>query len=125
MSVTTGATVRSEENLKVTRSRRNVAWTGLGALVVVVVLALFPYIVSTTTTTSAPTPVQATFLRDRVTRYFSAERAVVSVTTLILCSPARLQTKARSCRRPPCDQALGPEYQHGKEDDVPGEEPVG
>ena len=50
MSVTTGATVRSEENLKVTRSRRNVAWTGLGALVVVVVLALFPYIVYSATT---------------------------------------------------------------------------
>lgn len=50
MSVTTGATVRSEENLKVTRSRRNVAWTGLGALVVVVVLALFPYIVYSGTT---------------------------------------------------------------------------
>ena len=28
----------------VTRSRRNVAWTGLGALIVVVVFALFPYI---------------------------------------------------------------------------------
>ncbi|HJZ08984.1 MAG TPA: branched-chain amino acid ABC transporter permease, partial [Trebonia sp.] len=50
MSVTTGATVRSEENLKVTRSRRNVAWTGLGTLVVVVVLALFPYIVYSGTT---------------------------------------------------------------------------
>jgi branched-chain amino acid transport system permease protein len=35
---------RSEENLlKVTRSRRNVAWSGIGALVVVVVLFLFPY----------------------------------------------------------------------------------
>jgi hypothetical protein len=45
MSVTADATVRSEEKVKVTRSRRNVAWTGLGALVVVVVLALFPYIV--------------------------------------------------------------------------------
>ena len=28
----------------VTRSRRNVAWTGLGALIVVVVFALFPYV---------------------------------------------------------------------------------
>jgi len=38
------ATVRSEEKfLKVTRSRRNVAWSGIGALVVVVVLFLFPY----------------------------------------------------------------------------------
>jgi branched-chain amino acid transport system permease protein len=35
---------RSEEkHLKVTRSRRNVAWSGIGALVVVVVLFLFPY----------------------------------------------------------------------------------
>ena len=50
MSVTTDATVRSEEKVKVTRSRRNVAWTGLGALVVVVVLALFPYIVYSGTT---------------------------------------------------------------------------
>src|SRR5579859_7704819 len=38
---------------------------------------------STTTTTSAPAQVHATFLRDRVTRNFSAERAVVSVTVLI------------------------------------------
>src|SRR5579871_4036549 len=50
MSVTTDATVRSEEKIKVTRSRRNVAWTGIGALVVVVVLALFPYIVYSGTT---------------------------------------------------------------------------
>ena len=39
-------------------------------------------IASTTTTISAPAAVQATFLRDRVTRNFSAERAVVSVTML-------------------------------------------
>jgi branched-chain amino acid transport system permease protein len=32
-----------EQPLKVTRSRRNVAWSGLGALVVIVVLFLFPY----------------------------------------------------------------------------------
>ena len=36
--------------VRVTRSRRNVAWTGLGALVVVVVLALLPYIVYSGTT---------------------------------------------------------------------------
>jgi ABC-type branched-subunit amino acid transport system permease subunit len=36
---------------RVTRSRRNVAWTGAGALGVVVVLALFPYIVYAGTTT--------------------------------------------------------------------------
>ena len=45
MSVATETAARSEENYRVTRSRRNVAWTGVGALVVVVVLALFPYIV--------------------------------------------------------------------------------
>jgi branched-chain amino acid transport system permease protein len=42
--------VRSAEKYRVTRSRRNVAWTGAGALVVVVVLALFPYIVYAGTT---------------------------------------------------------------------------
>src|SRR6516162_10816795 len=50
MSVVTDTQVRSEERFRVTRSRRNVAWTGLGALVVVVVLALFPYIVYSGTT---------------------------------------------------------------------------
>jgi branched-chain amino acid transport system permease protein len=45
MTVVTDTTLRSEEKYRVTRSRRNVTWTGLGALVVVVVLALFPYIV--------------------------------------------------------------------------------
>ena len=51
MSVVTDTQVRSEEKFRVTRSRRNVAWTGLGALVVIVVLALFPYIVYSGTTT--------------------------------------------------------------------------
>jgi branched-chain amino acid transport system permease protein len=51
MSVATDTTARSVEKFRVTRSRRNVAWTGLGALVVVVVLALFPYIVYSGTTT--------------------------------------------------------------------------
>jgi len=41
---------RSAERFRVTRSRRNVAWTGAGALIVVVVLALFPYIVYSGTT---------------------------------------------------------------------------
>ena len=50
MSVVTDTSVRSEENFRVTRSRRNVAWTGAGALIVVVVLALFPYIVYSGTT---------------------------------------------------------------------------
>jgi branched-chain amino acid transport system permease protein len=49
--VVTDSQARSEENIRVTRSRRNVAWTGIGALVVVVVLALFPYIVYSGTTT--------------------------------------------------------------------------
>jgi len=51
MTLTTENAARSGENIRVTRSRRNVAWTGLGALVVVVVLALFPYIVYSGTTT--------------------------------------------------------------------------
>jgi len=51
MSVVTDSQARSEEKIRVTRSRRNVAWTGIGALVVVVVLALFPYIVYSGTTT--------------------------------------------------------------------------
>jgi ABC-type branched-subunit amino acid transport system permease subunit len=51
MSVVAETTVRSEEKFRVTRSRRNVAWTGIGALIVVVVLALFPYIVYSGTTT--------------------------------------------------------------------------
>ena len=50
MTATTETTARSAEKYRVTRSRRNVAWTGAGALVVVVVLALFPYIVYSSTT---------------------------------------------------------------------------
>ena len=45
MSLATDTTARQAGTFRVTRSRRNVAWTGLGALVVVVVLALFPYLV--------------------------------------------------------------------------------
>ena len=46
MTETAKTSLRSEENfLKVTRSRRNVAWSGIGALVVIVVLFLFPYYV--------------------------------------------------------------------------------
>src|SRR6266536_4150382 len=51
MSVVADAHTRSAGKIRVTRSRRNVAWTGAGALVVVVVLALFPYIVYSGTTT--------------------------------------------------------------------------
>jgi ABC-type branched-subunit amino acid transport system permease subunit len=45
MSLAADTTARSAEEFRVTRSRRNVAWTGAGALIVVVVLALFPYFV--------------------------------------------------------------------------------
>jgi branched-chain amino acid transport system permease protein len=51
VSLTTEATGRQDGQFRVTRSRRNVAWTGAGALIVVVVLALFPYIVYSGTTT--------------------------------------------------------------------------
>jgi branched-chain amino acid transport system permease protein len=51
MSLITETTARPAENFRVTRSRRNVVWTGVGALVVVVVLAYFPYIVYSGTTT--------------------------------------------------------------------------
>ena len=50
MSLATDTTVRPAEGFRVTRSRRNVVWTGAGALIVVVVLALFPYIVYSGTT---------------------------------------------------------------------------
>ena len=181
MTAVAETTARSAEKYRVTRSRRNMAWTGLGALVIVVVLALFPYLVgagtetvlvqafiiltlasmwnllagyaglvsvgqqafvglgayfvlilnihnismftalpvaavgcgvaalpmwwlvsrlrssrytpssaSTTTITRAPSPVQAMFRRDRVTRYFSAERAVVSAALLSRSPPGAL-----------------------------------
>ena len=51
MSLAAETTARSAEGFRVSRSRRNVAWTGAGALIVVVVLALFPYIVYSGTTT--------------------------------------------------------------------------
>ena len=50
MSVATQSPARPAGRVRVTRSRRNVAWTGLGALIVVVVLALLPYIVYSGTT---------------------------------------------------------------------------
>jgi ABC-type branched-subunit amino acid transport system permease subunit len=50
MSLATETSVRPAAGFRVTRSRRNVAWTGAGALIVVVVLALFPYIVYSGTT---------------------------------------------------------------------------
>jgi branched-chain amino acid transport system permease protein len=48
MAETTARSPSSE--LRVTRSRRNVAWTGLGALIVVVVLFAFPYYIGPGTT---------------------------------------------------------------------------
>jgi branched-chain amino acid transport system permease protein len=50
VSLATEPTARPAAEFRVTRSRRNVAWTGAGALIVVVVLALFPYIVYAGTT---------------------------------------------------------------------------
>jgi len=50
VSLATDTTARQAGTFRVTRSRRNVAWTGAGALIVVVVLALFPYIVYSGTT---------------------------------------------------------------------------
>ncbi|MEX0426101.1 branched-chain amino acid ABC transporter permease [Nocardioides sp. DS6] len=44
------ATTIDAAGVRVTRGRRNVAWTGVGALLVVVVLAAFPYLVHSGTT---------------------------------------------------------------------------
>ncbi len=51
MSVATEPGIQPAVEFRVTRSRRNVAWTGAAALIVVIVLALFPYIVYSGTTT--------------------------------------------------------------------------
>jgi ABC-type branched-subunit amino acid transport system permease subunit len=50
VSLVTEAGPRPAESFRVTRSQRNVVWTGVGALIVVVVLALFPYLVYSGTT---------------------------------------------------------------------------
>jgi len=50
VSLITETTARPAENFRVTRSQRNVAWTGAIALIIVVVLAYFPYIVYSGTT---------------------------------------------------------------------------
>jgi branched-chain amino acid transport system permease protein len=50
VSLATETTARPAGRFRVTRSRRNVAWTGAVALIVAVVLALFPYIVYSGTT---------------------------------------------------------------------------
>lgn len=51
MSLVSDTTTRPAGGFRVARSRRNVAWTGAAAVIVVVVLALFPYIVYSGTTT--------------------------------------------------------------------------
>ena len=51
MSLVREATGRPAAEFRVTRSRRSVAWTGSGALLVVVVLAFLPYLVYSGTTT--------------------------------------------------------------------------
>ena len=51
MSLVTDTSTPPVAGFRVTRSRRSVAWTGVGALAVVVVLALFPYLVYSGTTT--------------------------------------------------------------------------
>jgi branched-chain amino acid transport system permease protein len=50
VSLATQTTTRPAGEFRVTRSRRNVAWSGAVALIVVVVLALFPYLVYSGTT---------------------------------------------------------------------------
>ena len=50
MTLATETAAGLTENFRVTRSRRNVVWTGAGALIIVVVLAFFPYIVYAGTT---------------------------------------------------------------------------
>jgi branched-chain amino acid transport system permease protein len=51
MSLATDLTTPPAAGFRVARSRRNVAWTGAATLIVVVVLAFFPYIVYSGTTT--------------------------------------------------------------------------
>ncbi len=51
MSLITQAAVGQAAEIKVARSQRNVAWTGLVALAIIAVLAYFPYLVYSGTTT--------------------------------------------------------------------------
>ena len=51
MRVATRAAIEPAAGFRVTRSHRNVAWTGAGALIIVAALAYFPYIVYSGTTT--------------------------------------------------------------------------
>jgi branched-chain amino acid transport system permease protein len=50
VSLATRAETRAAESFRVTRSQRNVVWTGAGGLIVVGVLAYFPYLVYSGTT---------------------------------------------------------------------------
>ena len=50
MSLATEPATRPAGKFRVTRSQRNVAWTGVAALVIVVVFAMLPYIVYSSTT---------------------------------------------------------------------------
>jgi ABC-type branched-subunit amino acid transport system permease subunit len=50
VSLATESAVQAAEPFRVTRSRRNVAWTGAVALIIVAVLAYFPYLVYSGTT---------------------------------------------------------------------------
>jgi ABC-type branched-subunit amino acid transport system permease subunit len=50
MSLATETPARPAAGFRVTRSQRNVAWTGVAALIVVIVLAIFPYILYSGTT---------------------------------------------------------------------------
>ena len=49
MSVLTDATARSGQKLRVTRSRRNLAWSSIGAVVVIAVLGVFPFYIASGT----------------------------------------------------------------------------
>jgi branched-chain amino acid transport system permease protein len=50
MTETAETAIRPRENVKVTRSRRNAVWSGIGVLVVLLVLLAFPYYVGPGTT---------------------------------------------------------------------------
>ena len=68
------------------RVRMTKPWT---MMVVVPEYTMYGNSASTTTTMRLPPPVQAMFRRDRVTRIFSAERAVVSVAAVMIEPSAR------------------------------------
>ena len=53
MTLATETTTRPARKFRITRSQRNVAWTGVAALIIVVVFAMLPYIVYSSTTATA------------------------------------------------------------------------